>query len=72
MAQEEDKPVASLLFCCNGRGKGLFGAPDHDAKLIADKLGPLPSAGFFCNGEIGPVGGTNFLHSYTASLALIY
>lgn len=72
LAQEEDKPVASLLFCCNGRGKGLFGAPDHDAKLIADKLGPLPSAGFFCNGEIGPVGGTNFLHSYTASLALIY
>ncbi|MBJ7327439.1 MAG: FIST C-terminal domain-containing protein [Chthoniobacterales bacterium] len=71
-AAREEKPVASLLFCCNGRGKNLFGAPDHDAKLVAEKLGPLPSAGFFCNGEIGPVGGTNFLHGYTASIGLIY
>jgi small ligand-binding sensory domain FIST len=35
-------------------------------------LGPHPSAGFFCNGEIGPVGGSNFLHGYTASIGLIY
>jgi small ligand-binding sensory domain FIST len=72
LAAREDKPVASLLFCCNGRGKHLFGNPDHDAKLVSGHLGPLPSTGFFCNGEIGPVAGTNFLHGYTASIGLIY
>ena len=72
LAAREEKPIASLLFCCNGRGKHLFGAPDHDAKAVADRLGAVPSAGFFCNGEIGPVGGSNFLHGYTASIGLIY
>jgi small ligand-binding sensory domain FIST len=67
-----DKPAASLLFCCIGRGKNLFGVPHHDAATLADHIGPLPSAGFFCNGEIGPVGGTSFLHSYSASIGLIY
>lgn len=72
IAARREKPVASLLFCCNGRGKNLFGIPDHDAGAVAEKFGPLPSAGFFCNGEIGPVGGSNFLHGYTASIGLIY
>jgi len=72
LAARDEKPIASLLFCCNGRGKNLFGAPDHDAKAIAEKLGAPPSTGFFCNGEIGPVAGTNFLHGYTASIGLIY
>lgn len=67
----EQQPVAALLCSCNGRGIGLFGSPDHDARTVAEFLGPVPLAGFFCNGEIGPVGGTNFLHGYTASLALI-
>jgi small ligand-binding sensory domain FIST len=64
------KPFASLLFSCGGRGRGLFGVPNHDAGVIADVFGPHPSAGFFCNGEIGPVGGRNFVHGYTASAAL--
>ena len=72
LAARMEKPVASLLFCCNGRGKHLFGAPDHDAKAVVNALGAAPSAGFFCNGEIGPVGGSNFLHGYTASIGLIY
>lgn len=59
------------LCCCNGRGRGLFGAPNHDARMIQESLGPLVLAGFFCNGEIGPVGERNFLHGYTASLALL-
>ncbi|MBE2180960.1 MAG: FIST C-terminal domain-containing protein [Chthoniobacterales bacterium] len=71
-SEKAEKPAASLLFCCNGRGKNLFGAPHHDAATLADFVGPIPSAGFFCNGEIGPVGGTNFLHGYTASIGLIY
>jgi small ligand-binding sensory domain FIST len=58
------------LCCCNGRGTGLFGRPNHDAELVQQQLGPLGLAGFFCNGEIGPVGEKNFLHGYTASLAL--
>jgi len=58
------------LFCCNGRGKNLFGRTSHDAGLVQENFGPLGLAGFFCNGEIGPLGGKNFLHSHTAALAL--
>lgn len=64
-------PVAALLCSCNGRGIGLFGAPDHDARAVAERLGPIPLSGFFCNGEFGPVGSKNFLHGFTASLALL-
>lgn len=70
-ALAEKEPVGALLCCCNGRGAGLFGSPDHDVKKMEEVLGPLPVAGFFCNGEIGPVGGRNYLHAFTASLALI-
>jgi small ligand-binding sensory domain FIST len=58
------------LCSCNGRGQNLFGRPNHDAQMVQQRLGPLGLAGFFCNGEIGPVGEKNFLHGYTASLAL--
>jgi small ligand-binding sensory domain FIST len=64
-------PIGILLFSCAGRGKGLFGTPNHDAETLADILGNIPLAGFFCNGEIGPVGGKAFLHGYTASAAVI-
>lgn len=72
LASHGDSPAAALLFCCNGRGENLFGQPDHDAKTLAAVLGAKPAAGFFCNGEIGPVGRENFLHGYTASIGLIY
>ena len=66
-----DKTVfGGCLCCCNGRGKNLFGQPNHDAQMVQQSLGPLGLSGFFCNGEIGPVGEKNFLHGYTASLAL--
>jgi small ligand-binding sensory domain FIST len=58
------------LCCCNGRGKNLFDCPNHDAQMVQQRLGPMGLAGFFCNGEIGPVGEKSFLHGYTASLAL--
>jgi small ligand-binding sensory domain FIST len=48
----------------------MFPGPDHDAKLVQESLGPMGIAGFFCNGEIGPVGPRNFLHGYTASLGI--
>jgi small ligand-binding sensory domain FIST len=64
------RAAGALLFTCNGRGSRLFPEPDHDAGLLATMLGEVPMAGFFCAGEIGPVGGQNFLHAFTASIAL--
>jgi small ligand-binding sensory domain FIST len=64
------RPAGALLFSCVGRGAGLFGCPDHDTSLFEEQLGPAPLGGFFCNGEIGPVGGTTFLHGYTSAFAL--
>lgn len=64
-------PVAALLCSCNGRGVGLFGRPSHDAQAVVEHLGPVPLAGLFCNGEIGPVGARSYLHGFTASLALV-
>lgn len=66
-----DRPAGgALLFTCNGRGSRMFSEPDHDAGLVAEMLGRIPVAGFFCAGEIGPVGGKNFLHGFTASIAV--
>ena len=61
---------AALLFTCNGRGRHLFPEPNHDAGVIEELLGPTPLAGAFCAGELGPIGGSNFLHSFTASIAV--
>ena len=64
-------PIYGGCLCtCSGRGLGLFGVPHHDANMIQRQLGPMGLTGFFCNGEIGPVGERNYLHGYTASLAL--
>ncbi len=61
--------AGALMFTCNGRGRGLFGVSDHDADAVEDALA-APVGGFFCAGEIGPVGGRNFLHGFTATLAV--
>lgn len=63
-------PAAALLFSCNGRGTNMFNQPDHDALAIERALGPVPLAGFFAQGEIGPIGGQNFMHGFTASIAI--
>jgi small ligand-binding sensory domain FIST len=60
----------ALLFTCNGRGTRLFSSSNHDAMCLQETLGELPVAGFFAQGEIGPVGKQNFLHGYTASVAV--
>jgi len=65
-----DRVYGGCLCCCNGRGHHLFGEAHHDARRVQETLGPMGLAGFFCNGEIGPVGEKNYLHGYTASLAL--
>ena len=63
-------PVGCLLFNCTGRGKSLYGVAHQDVRTIQTISGKVPLGGFFCNGEIGPIGGTNFVHGYTASLGL--
>jgi small ligand-binding sensory domain FIST len=63
-------PAGALLFTCNGRGSHMFGAPDHDAAALERAFGGAPAAGFFCAGEIGPVGKRNFVHGFTATLAI--
>jgi small ligand-binding sensory domain FIST len=60
----------ALLFSCNGRGAHLYGEPDHDSRVVAETTGAIPLAGFFCNGEIGPIGASNFLHGFTASIGI--
>ncbi|HVZ94479.1 MAG TPA: FIST N-terminal domain-containing protein [Phycisphaerales bacterium] len=69
-------PVGGLIFTCNGRGKKLFGAPNHDAEMIASAVkradgSPVPMSGFFAAGEIGPVGTQSFVHGQTASIAFL-
>jgi small ligand-binding sensory domain FIST len=62
--------AGALLFTCNGRGTHMFAEPDHDARALADAVGSSALAGFFCGGEIGPVGGRAFLHGFTATAAV--
>jgi small ligand-binding sensory domain FIST len=65
-----NKPAGALVFTCNGRGLNLFPEPHHDAMVIRAEAGPIPLAGFFAQGELGPIGGQNFIHGFTASVAL--
>jgi small ligand-binding sensory domain FIST len=65
----DDGAAGALLFTCNGRGSHMFDTPDHDALALEDAFG-APAGGFFCAGEIGPVGARNFLHGFTATIAV--
>jgi small ligand-binding sensory domain FIST len=62
--------AGALLFTCNGRGTQMFSESDHDARTVSELLGSPGVAGFFCGGEIGPIGGRLFLHGFTATLAV--
>jgi len=62
---------AALVFTCNGRGTNLFPQPHHDAMVVSESLGGAPVAGMFCAGELGPIGGRNFTHGFTASVVLL-
>ncbi len=66
-ARGSEPPLAGLLFACLGRGKGLYGEADGDVRIAQGEFPELPMAGAFCNGEIGPVAGSTYLHGYTAS-----
>lgn len=64
------KPQGAMLFSCNGRGTRLYDHPNGDINTIQSVLGGVDLAGFFCAGEIGPIGGKSFLHGHTACMAL--
>ena len=64
-------PAGALVFTCNGRGMRLFDEPHHDARCVRECLGSVPTAGFFAQGEIGPIGDRTFLHGFTASIAIV-
>jgi small ligand-binding sensory domain FIST len=58
----------ALLISCNGRGPAMFGRAESDVELVSECLGGSPVGGLFAGGELGPVGGHNWLHSFTASV----
>ncbi|MGC9502307.1 FIST signal transduction protein [Baaleninema sp.] len=64
-------PFGALMFSCLGRGEGLYGEPNFDSRLFHRYLDGVPLSGFFCNGEIGPVGGSTFLHGYTSVFGIL-
>jgi len=69
-AEQASRHRGALLFSCNGRGTRMFSVLNHDAAAIQQILGPLPLAGFFAQGELGPVGGKNYIHGFTASIVV--
>lgn len=71
-AHAATEPEGALLFGCNGRGTHMWPEPGHDVGVLRQLLGNVPVAGFFCGGEFGPVGGRNFVHGFTASIALFH
>ena len=62
----ETKALGGLMFSCLGRGESLYEEPNFDSDLFRQYLGEIPLGGFFCNGEIGPIGGNTYLHGYTS------
>ena len=64
---DRETVAGALLFSCLGRGENLYGEPNFDTGALKKHFDDLPVGGFFCNGEIGPVGGSTFLHGYTSS-----
>jgi len=69
-ASGDPSEFGAMLFSCVGRGARLYGEPDHDTSILKSVVGDIPVGGFFCNGEIGPVGGRTYLHGYTSSIGV--
>lgn len=69
--QTKSEAVGALMFSCLGRGEGLYGQPNYDSKLFDRYFAQVPVSGFFCNGEIGPVGNMTFLHGYTSVFGIV-
>lgn len=68
---DRPSPIGALLFSCNGRGTRMWSEANHDISVVRELCGRIPVAGFFCAGELGPIGGKNFIHGFTASIGLL-
>ncbi len=67
---EKHATKGALFFDCSARGKQFFHKTGHDISLVNNHLPDCHTAGFFAQGEIGPVGGRTFIHAFTGTLAL--
>lgn len=70
IAGAENSPQGILLFSCLGRGERFYEEPNFDTGVMSQYVPNVPIAGFFCFGEIGPIGGCTYLHGYTASIGI--
>lgn len=64
------KPLAVLMFSCLGRGESMYEEANFDSQLLHRYIRHIPVSGFFCAGEIGPIGSTTYLHGYTTVLGI--
>jgi small ligand-binding sensory domain FIST len=69
--KQSSEAVGALMFSCLGRGEMLYKEPNFDSNVLHRYLKDIPINGFFCNGEIGPVGGTTFIHGYTSVFGIV-
>jgi len=67
----DGEAVGGLLCTCKGRGRAMFGRPDHDACAVRAVFGDMPVAGMFSFGEIGPVMSVPALNGFAMSLGVI-
>ena len=68
MERAGQTPRAGLYFSCIARGQSLFGPDSAELRALHARLGDLPLAGFYANGEIS----NNRLYGYTGVLALLF
>ncbi len=63
--------TVGLWFDCMARGRAFFGVEGLEAAYLERALGSTPVGGMFGSCEIGPVGETTELLTYSAVLALV-
>ncbi|MCU0565853.1 MAG: FIST C-terminal domain-containing protein [Oculatellaceae cyanobacterium Prado106] len=71
VSRDPAQPLGALLFACLGRGESLYLEPNFDSRKFSHYFPNIPLSGFFCNGEIGPVGDATFLHGYTSVFGIV-
>lgn len=72
IVSERGVPFAAFLCAGRGRGRRLHGEPDRDAAILKQHFGPIPTGGFFGNGEFAPVAGVNFRHDHSLCGAMLF
>lgn len=69
-SQHTTPPDFGLFFPCMGRGPYFYGGIDRDLELVKQRFPGMPLIGFYGNGEIGELNGSNQLFQYAAVLSL--